>query len=247
LLVESSGGHALLVDAGLSGRKLATELTARGVTPGRLGAVLVSHEHSDHVSGLDVLCRRYKTTVICNQPTLDEVRRRAPKLRYEVLSTGQARTVGSFEVCSFPTNHDAAEPVGYIVEADGARVTVATDLGCTAPGLVEAAEGSDLVVLEANHDVEQLVCGPYPAHLKRRILSERGHLSNIQAADIICNALNTRRQTYWLAHLSRTNNTKEKAREGVTGYLAREGLATTVLVTDRDRPSLVWESHAGAS
>ncbi len=241
LLVQADG-HALLVDAGLPGTRLASALKERGVNPGDLQAVLVSHEHSDHVSGLDVLCRRYGSPVIGNEHTLSHMRKRAPRLEYRVSPTGSARSAGHFEISSFPTNHDAADPVGYVVAAGGARVTVATDLGCETPELLEAASLSDLVVIEANHDVHQLLQGPYPAHLKRRILSERGHLSNNQTAEIICNALNTRRQTYWLAHLSRTNNTKDKAVQGVVRYLANEGLVTTVLVTERDRPSLVWES-----
>ena len=123
----------------------------------------------------------------------------------------------------------------------GVRVTAMTDLGAMTPELVEPVSLSDLIVVEANHDTERLIAGPYPPHLKRRIMSDTGHLSNVQTAQLIASGHSSKPQTFWLAHLSRTNNTKTKAREGVREYLAREGLAPKILITDRDKPSLVWE------
>lgn len=201
----------------------------------------MTHEHSDHVSGLSVLSRTYHAAVFGNARTLAEVQQRTKRPEYSVLPTGDPRSIGPFEVVSFPVIHDAVEPVGYVIEADGVRVAVATDLGCSNPSVLEAMSLSDLVILEANHDVQRLVMGPYPAHLKRRILGEHGHLSNAQAADLICEALSTREQTYWLAHLSRTNNTHQLALAGITECLAEEGLRANVYVTERDHPSLTWE------
>lgn len=240
ILVQARG-HALLVDVGLSARKISTALQERGVILSDLEAILLTHEHSDHVAGLPVLMRSCPAPVLANADTLAEVQRRTRRPDYCALPTGAARTIGPFEVISFPVSHDAVAPVGYVIEAEGARITVATDLGCASSVAIEAMSQSDLIVLEANHDVHRLVTGPYPHHLKRRILGENGHLSNAQAADMICEALNTREQTYWLAHLSRTNNTRQVALEGVSDCLAAEGLRTSIFVAERDRPSLVWE------
>ncbi len=230
------------MDVGLSARKISMALQDRGVSPADLEAVFLTHEHSDHVAGLSVLMRSYHAPVLANADTLAEVQRRTRRPDYRTLPTGTALTLGPFDVVSFPVSHDAVSPVGYVIEADGARITVATDLGCASDAAIEAMSQSDLIVLEANHDVHTLVTGPYPHHLKRRILSENGHLSNAQAADMICEALNTRQQTYWLAHLSRTNNTRQVALDGVSECLAAEGLRASIFVTERDRPSLEWEA-----
>lgn len=238
--------RAIIIDAGLSARKLVAALGERGIRPGCLEAILITHEHADHVAGADVMSRRFGAPVMCNRPTLDEIERRFGRVDSVTLNTGEPRTIGAFEVVSFPITHDAAQPVGYMVECAGSKVTIATDLGCVTPELMYPVANSDLIVIEANHDVERLLGGPYPQHLKRRILSDQGHLSNRQSAELIASALSSRPQTFWLAHLSRTNNTKTKAREGVTGYLAREGLAPRVLITDRDKPSLVWEPSSSA-
>ncbi len=209
--------------------------------PGDLDAILVSHEHSDHIRGVDVLARRFGTTVVANDATLRRVPSPGKRFSSMVLATGSAMSIGRFEVASFPVSHDAAEPSGYLVGVGGVQVAVATDLGYGSPHVLEAIALADLAVLEANHDVEHLIGGPYPWHLKRRILSESGHLSNRQSAEIIADALTTRQQTYWLAHLSRTNNTKSLAEQGVREFLDSHGLTADVAVLERDRPSLTWE------
>lgn len=237
-------GRALLVDAGFTASRLTQLLRERGVMPGDLDAVLVSHEHSDHIRGVDVLARRFGTTVVANDATLRRVPSPGRRFSSTVLPTGSTASIGSFEVASFPVSHDAAEPVGYLVGVGGYRVAVATDLGYGSRHVLEAVALADLAVLEANHDVEHLIGGPYPWHLKRRILSENGHLSNRQSAEIIADALTARRQTYWLAHLSRTNNTTSLAEQGVREFLDSHGLAADVAVLERDRPSLIWEPEA---
>lgn len=235
-------GRALLVDAGFSATRIGAALRERGVQPGDVEAVLISHEHSDHISGVDVFCRRYEAPLLSSPRTLAAMRPKGGRASTIVVRVGESRTLGPFDISSFPVTHDAVDPAGFLIEAAGSRVTVATDLGCVTPEVVEAASVADLVVVEANHDVEQLRLGPYPAHLKRRIMSPAGHLSNEQAGDLMCESLGTRSQTYWLAHLSRTNNTRTKALDGVTQYLATQGLRASVEVTERDRPSLVWHS-----
>lgn len=213
--------------------------------PGCLDAVLITHEHIDHVAGADLISKRFSAPLAANSATLANFRKQTALLEFSLLSTGSTVTLGAFEVTSFPVSHDAVEPVGYAIECAGSRIAVMTDLGSVTPELREPVSCSDLVVLEANHDTERLVNGPYPQYLKRRILSETGHLSNVQTAELIGAALSSHPQTFWLAHLSRTNNTQKLARNGVLEHLSQQGLAPNVMVTSRDRPSLVWEPGTG--
>jgi phosphoribosyl 1,2-cyclic phosphodiesterase len=246
ILIQAAG-RALLVDAGFSASKIGAALRERGVQPGDVEAVLISHEHADHILGVDVFCRRYHAPLLSSPLTLAAMRPKGGRASTVAVRVGESRTLGPFDVSSFPVTHDAIDPAGFLIAAEGVRVAVATDLGCVTPEVVEAASAADLVVVEANHDVDQLRLGPYPAHLKRRIMSPSGHLSNEQTGDLMCESLGTRRQTYWLAHLSRTNNTRTKALDGVTGYLAAQGLRASVEVTERDGPSLVWQASAPGS
>ncbi len=240
ILVEYNH-RAILVDAGLSTRKLLALLGERGLRPGSLDGILLTHEHTDHTRGAEGVAVRMEAPLVGNAPTLDCVCLTGRSIEQVRFSTGEPVTLGGFEVSSFPVSHDAASPVGYLVDAGDIRVAVLTDLGSITPELIEPVSSADLVVLEANHETRRLIEGPYPQHLKRRILSDRGHLSNRQSAELIGMVLRSRPQTFWLAHLSRTNNTKREARTGVLSYLAGEGVAPEVLITDRDRPSLVWE------
>jgi len=233
--------RALLIDAGMTAKALTTCLTERGVGLGSLDGVLITHEHGDHIRGADVLARRFGAPLIANRATLAALGRPGRGYEQLELAAGSGLDIGPFEACSFPVSHDAVDPVGYVVRVGGASIASMTDLGDLTPDLFEAAAGSDLVVVEANHDTQLLLDGPYPAYLKRRIMSHRGHLSNRQTAELIGSSMSDLPQTYWLAHLSETNNTKEHARAGVAGFLAQYGLEPVVFVTGRDMPSLVWE------
>lgn len=240
-ILIQSGDRALLVDAGLSGRKLLALLGERGLGRGALDGVLVTHEHTDHTSGARIVATRVEAPIVANDATLKALKREGTDAGSRVLGTGATASVGAFEVSSFPISHDAEDPVGYVVEAEGYRIAVATDLGCASMEVVTALSSADLVVVEANHDTQRLIDGRYPWPLKQRIMSETGHLSNRQSAELIAAVLSRRPQTFWLAHLSKQNNTPTLARKGVVGYLAAEGLSPPVLVTARDGPSLVWE------
>lgn len=234
------GDAALLVDAGISAARLAAGLRLHGVEPHSLDGVLVTHEHGDHIAGLRVFSRKYRTPVYCTDGTRTELSTIVPAAEYRALSPGSSLTVGGFDVAAFPVSHDAAAPVGFVVSARGASVTIATDLGRPTPEVAEAVRMSDLVVLEANHDLGWLLAGPYPRHLKRRISGGTGHLANLDAAGLIAGGLGGRPQTFWLAHLSCTNNTPERALVEVGGFLEEQGLAATLHVAGRDGPSLTW-------
>ncbi|MDQ3854809.1 MAG: MBL fold metallo-hydrolase [Chloroflexota bacterium] len=240
-LLIQLGDRAVLVDAGLSIRKLTSALVERGLGPGSLDAVLITHEHVDHIRSADLLSHRYEAPVLGNPATLRALRSELGPLDLREFATGSSTSAGVFEIASFPVSHDALDPVGYVISCGGVKVTVMTDLGDLTPELLEPVRTSSLVVLEANHDIQRLLDGPYPQRLKRRILSHLGHLSNRQSAELIAEGLSNRPQAFWLAHLSRTNNTRTQAVAEVRGFLAAHGLTADVKVTERDRPSLVWE------
>ena len=232
LLIEAGprGRTKILVDAGFSARVLAERLRVVDVTPGQLRGILVTHEHADHILGLPVLAKRHNLPVITDPRTFNAIAELieqdvlrsdsgklvAPESEREQLArsnlfsfdVGARQSLGDIEVTSFPVSHDAAAPCGYLLHAGGCRVCVVTDTGEVTPTMLEAIAQADLLVLESNHDRERLLRGPYPYHLKMRILSATGHLSNDQAAEAV---LRTWRgdgvRWLWLSHLSRTNNT----------------------------------------
>ncbi len=227
LLVEGPGG-LLLVDAGLPWRELQARASRAGFSLKGLQAALLTHEHSDHVRGLDPLLRR-GVEVYASAGTL-----RALGIRGTALAPGIE--LGGIRVFPFSTSHDAAEPVGVRLEANGSRVGIATDLGQVTSAVLEALDGCSTVVLEANHDVERLLAGPYPWPLKLRILGPEGHLANEDAGQAI-RLLGDGVREVLLAHLSLENNTPSLALETVAAAL--DGWKGRLYLTYPDRPSVV--------
>ncbi|HXX56039.1 MAG TPA: MBL fold metallo-hydrolase [Methanoregula sp.] len=219
--VEGESG-ALLIDAGLSARETFLRLSRAGLDPGLIGAVLVTHEHGDHIRGLDVLARKLDAPVHATEGTLadflgfrrtsDKPLRSLPCRYHEKFSTG------SFSVEPFATSHDAGEPCGYIIEENGLRLGYCTDTGVVTPAMLGLLRRCDALVLESNHCPDMLENGPYPESLKRRIRSKRGHLSNTEASACI-RTLGRDVPRIVLAHLSEINNTPERALSS-----ARDGL-----------------------
>lgn len=216
----------LLVDAGLSGTRIAAELQKLDVDPGMLSALLVTHEHSDHIAGVGVLSRRYHLPVYATQGTWDAMAGKLGRMdprNVRVIPTGQDFYLGQVGVTPFPIPHDAAEPVGYAFAARGVKVAVATDLGHINDQWMDQLVGCDLVLLESNHDVEMLKAGPYPYELKRRILGRRGHLSNEDAAKAAAELVSRGVKRILLGHLSRENNFPELAYRTVAQQLEEAG------------------------
>lgn len=217
----SFGETALLIDAGLPAKTLTAALDAIGVSPSDLSGILITHEHSDHVRGLETLAKRYRLDVFASEGTWDAMGPRFPGLlprQRREFRPEEDFYIGQVNVLPFEIPHDAAQPVGFCLEAGGKKVSFATDLGHTSREVIDRAANSDVLLLEANHDVEMLKAGPYPAMLKRRILGNRGHLSN-EACALALQKLLPGLKYVFLGHLSRENNAPELA------YAAAEGAA----------------------
>jgi phosphoribosyl 1,2-cyclic phosphodiesterase len=220
-LIES-GGRAVLLDAGLSAREIMRRVAAAGLGDVRIEAILLSHEHIDHVRGARVLARRLNVPVIATGGTLSAAAASLADVPERVRIDRRERfTVAGMRIAAFATTHDAAEPACYRFEnRTGRCVAVATDTGVITPEVAEALSGAHVVGLESNHDLEMLETGPYPPFLKRRIAGERGHLSNDDAAAALA-AIRWRGLAHVFAlHLSEQNNTPEHARVALARPLA---------------------------
>ena len=218
-------GVRILVDAGISAVRITKRLRARGVEPQSLDAVLVTHEHIDHVRGLKTLAKQYHLPILATRGTLGAIDGGAA-FEDDMWSIADAFTIGDVTVQHFAISHDAAEPCGFRIEGSHC-CTVATDLGVVTDTVQEAMEGADVLILEANHDADLLRQGSYPWPLKRRILSNRGHLANGDAAWALTRMKKHPRKVY-LAHLSEENNRPALACDTVTDILASRGIALDV-------------------
>ena len=226
-LLVTDGRTHVLVDAGISCRRICTGLKELGVEPTELAGVLITHEHSDHISGLTTLPKQLKLPVYASPGTGRQLCYRIAFLEelLRPVAPGEGFSVGGLAIESFPTSHDAAESVGYALSAGGRKAAVVTDLGYVPGAELRGIRGADLLVAEANHDVEWVQSSPYPYHLKARILGDRGRLSNAAGAELAWTAVEGGARTVVLAHLSHENNTPARAHEVVRGVLERRGAA----------------------
>ncbi|MDO3409688.1 MBL fold metallo-hydrolase [Saccharibacillus sp. CPCC 101409] len=213
--VVELGDTSLLVDAGLSAKRLEELFREREVSPEHLSGILITHEHSDHIKGLGAIARKYHLPVYANANTWEAMEKHVGKIEPEqrrILETGAAIDFGSLRAVSFGISHDAAEPVGYTFDDGAHKLSLATDLGYMSDKVKESIIDSDVLVLESNHDIEMLRMGRYPWNIKRRILSDIGHLSNVAAGEALGDLLNGRLKRTYLAHLSRDHNMMEIAK-----------------------------------
>jgi phosphoribosyl 1,2-cyclic phosphodiesterase len=209
-----------------------------------LEAILITHEHHDHIKGLEKILQYHETLVVANTPTL----RYLPVSPYDrqAMPLGGRVRFGPLQVTSFAVPHDAAAPAGYWLDDGQSRVCIATDLGQTTGEILEYMRAASLVMLESNYDSQMLAWGPYPPMLKARICGGYGHLSNQQAAQAIVATADGAVRDVWLAHLSATNNRPDLAQASVETHLAQAGLGhLRVQVALRDRPSLEWHGPDG--
>jgi phosphoribosyl 1,2-cyclic phosphodiesterase len=252
-LVETTGVERikLLFDAGLNASTLEYYLHQRGTSPSQLKAIFVSHEHIDHLRGVGMLARRYRLPVIASEGTFLAGDAQFGALPEMIVQTpGRevyiGNAAGTVTVRTFPVSHDAAETVGFWIEAAERHIVICTDLGCETASIREPLEAADLLVLEANHDVQRLWRGPYHPALKKRVAGPYGHLANSETARLVSElARDSRARTVWLAHLSAANNTPALAFDTVTDPLNRDCCShIEIAVLSRDRPSHVWRAQA---
>jgi phosphoribosyl 1,2-cyclic phosphodiesterase len=244
LLVEV-GTTRVLVDAGFPAGTIRARLRQWGIVPQSLAAVLLTHEHHDHTRGAVEFATRFAVPLVANAPTLDAVLRAAPAEQAperQALALGGSLRLGALEVTSFAISHDAVAPCGYVLGTGAWRICVVTDTGEVTAPMAEALREANVLVIEANHDEERLLSGPYPWHLKRRIRSATGHLSNAQTAAALAVALDEAPRWVWLAHLSRTNNTPDLARVTVRQHLRQLGLGHALIQVAPPGPQHLWDS-----
>lgn len=235
----------LLIDCGLPTRRVEKALHQHGIDPAGLAAILLTHEHSDHIHSAGVVSRRYGVPVVANRRTLDEGAAILDKAPTRELRTGSGVTLGQVDVASFPIPHDAVEPVGYLLTYGNWRLCLILDAGKPSYEMRQPLRQADLVVIEANHDRERLVMGPYTRVLKARILSEMGHLSNLEAAQLLAETQDSHHRWAWLSHLSQTNNTPGLALRTVKHFLRHEGVKGLDLdISLRDHVSARWDSQS---
>ncbi len=234
-VVIESEGESILVDCGFSGREIVRRMRSVGVGPESLSAILVSHEHSDHCRGLAQMRKRFGTDLFATRGTLEALRATGWG---QPLTAEHPQPLGGLQVTPIGLPHDAREPVGFLIEGiDGERMAIIADLGHAQPGLWQRLGDLDALVIESNHDEEMLTTGPYPWSLKRRILGERGHLSNSAAAAGLRDVASDRLQVVVLYHLSRTNNRPDIARATAGDTLRRLGAKAEVVVSGQFEPT----------
>jgi phosphoribosyl 1,2-cyclic phosphodiesterase len=197
---------AVAVDCGLTAREFLRRAHAAGLDPGRLTALIISHEHRDHLSGVGPLARRLNLPVLANRATRDLAEAVTGPLKWEIFTTGDTLTFGPLKIRTLPISHDAADPVAFLTESPAGRLGLATDLGAATELLRQKFQGLDALVLEFNHDYRRLIDGPYPWPLKQRIRSRTGHLANEDAAALVAELRHADLKHLVLAHLSETNN-----------------------------------------
>lgn len=239
-----NGDKRLLIDCGLSGKKMDILFATIDRSPKDLDGILVTHEHSDHVKGLGIFARKHHLPIYANEATWSAMGSAIGKIPVDqkfVFKTGQVHSFGKLEVESFGVSHDAAEPMFFVFRGEGKQLTLLTDVGYVSDRIKATIQGSDSFIIESNHDIEMLMAGRYPWNIKRRILGDEGHISNEDAGEALVDVIDHRTKRIFLAHLSKDNNMKELARMCVEQRLQQEGLrigeSLSVYDTDPDRPT----------
>ncbi|CAG9622908.1 MBL fold metallo-hydrolase [Sutcliffiella rhizosphaerae] len=219
--------HSLLIDAGLSGKKMQELFDKIGKKMEDLSGILVTHEHSDHIKGLGVLARKYKLPIYANEKTwqaMDGLVGLIPTEQKFTFEIEQIKTFGNLDVQSFGVSHDAAEPMFYSFHNGEKKVVVITDTGYVSDRMKGIISNADAYVFESNHDVQMLQMGHYPWSIKRRILSDVGHVSNEDAALAMADVMGDKTKRIYLAHLSQDNNMKDLARMSVEQTLTTKDI-----------------------
>ncbi|MBP5310456.1 MAG: MBL fold metallo-hydrolase [Lachnospiraceae bacterium] len=219
IYVGSNNTH-LLVDVGISGKRVDEGLRNLDLTGHDIDGILITHEHVDHIGGLGVLCRKYSIPVYATRDTILAIKSynylgKVEDDIFHPIAADVDLKIKDMTIKAFRINHDATDPVAYTFCADGKKIAIATDMGTYSEYTVQNLKGMDSLLIEANHDVRMLQVGPYPYPLKQRILSDSGHLSNELSGRLISSILNDKIENIFLGHLSKENNLPELAYETV--------------------------------
>lgn len=247
IYVGSEKKH-ILIDAGVSRKRIVEGLAQIGILPEMLDAIFVTHEHIDHIQGIPMMVKMFGTPVFATGGTLDGICMRDKQgvvshdKLYQIYAD-EAVQIGDLKITPFHISHDAADPVCFTIECKGYKLGMATDLGVYNDYTIEHLSGSDVLLLEANHDISMLEAGKYPYQLKCRILGERGHLSNEASGQLLCRLFHKKLKYAFLAHLSKENNYPQLAYEAVKCQIWEEmglnRLPFELIVAKREEPSEV--------
>lgn len=246
IYVGSDATH-LLVDVGISGKRVEEGLAFLGLNGRDLDGIFITHEHSDHIAGLGVISRKYQIPIFATRGTMNAILngKNAPDAElFQEVEPDTGIIIKDLKVNPMKISHDAAQPVAYRFGYGSKKVAVCTDLGVFNDYTVECLKGMDALLLEANHDVNMLQVGPYPYYLKQRILGDRGHLSNENSGRLLNRILSEKTKTVMLGHLSKENNMPELAYEAVRmeitmGDCPYRAEDFEILVANRSEPSRV--------
>ncbi len=228
----SNGSASVLIDAGLSGIEIERRLESVAVRPADLDAIIVTHEHADHVRGVGVLARRFGLPVYLTDKTRKAVNNIGTIQDVQAFGCGSSFKIETMTFHPFSVSHDAEDPVGFTVQQNEIKIGIATDLGIATALVKEHLKGCSLLIIEANHDPSMLVNGPYPWPLKQRIKGRSGHLSNEESKELLMDLQHNRLKYVVLAHLSETNNMPQKAFDTVCPGL--NGCNAKVIVATQD-------------
>lgn len=234
-----TGQVNFLLDCGFSGKEIVRRLDAVEASPKDLAGIIVSHDHSDHVKGVGILARRFRLPVYINMETYQQSKKLLTDVELRFFNTGSTVEYEDLSIGTFGLSHDAADPAGFTFSQNGSRAGYITDLGTISNGVKEELMQVNALVFEANHDLHMLRNGPYPAHLKRRIRSNFGHLSNDQSAAILAEiVMNTPVREFTLAHLSKNNNDPVLAVEHIQAHIESEtGKQVTLHTAPQHQPA----------
>ncbi|MFW5846522.1 MAG: MBL fold metallo-hydrolase [Nanoarchaeota archaeon] len=207
---NSKRNSSILVDCGISCKQILEKLSILKENPHKIKGIFVTHEHSDHIKGVDVLARKFQIPIFATSGTINNSFLTSQKNLINKIKNSETINLGGMEIQSFSKFHDASDPVSFKIQ-NSKKLSIVTDIGSSCKNVLESISDCDSVVLESNHDIQMLKQGPYPFFLKKRILSDKGHSSNLNSGISVLEHARNKLKNISLAHLSETNNTPKQA------------------------------------
>ena len=241
-----AGSTKILVDAGLSGKKIQQAMECIGEDPSDIQGIFITHEHIDHIQSAGILSRRFNIPIYANEKTWEAMQPSIGEIKSENIKIFEyCVEIGDFYVQAFDISHDAVNPVGYKIFNKTKKISLLTDTGCVTEDIKKHISDSDLLLIESNHDEDMVLVGSYPWPLKRRVLGDHGHMSNDSAGNLLAEILKKGSEIVLLGHLSKENNFPELAYKTVENILNENNIfikdGLTLDMTYRDKPSKVYE------